>query len=176
MVLLQEPGLVRRAILAGTAPRGGEGIDKITKIAAVAYLKAYLTFKDPRYYSFFQRTPEGKQAAKEYFARLKERKTGRGKRISIQGKIAHLKAIRAAGKHASDDLSVITQPVFVANGDHDLMVDSKQASSMAQRLPNARLTLYPNSGHGGVFQNHRTFVPAALAFLNEPDASRQMAL
>lgn len=166
MIALQAPDLVRRMILAGTGPRGGEGIDEITKVAALAYLKAALTFKDSRNYLFFPRTPDGKRAAKDYFGRLKERKTGRDKRISLQARRAQLAAIRAAGKSEPDDLSRITQPVFVANGDHDLMVDSSHSAAMARRLPNARLTIYPDSAHGGVFQHHQEFVPAALAFLN----------
>jgi pimeloyl-ACP methyl ester carboxylesterase len=166
MVALQAPDLVRQMILAGTGPRGGEGIDEMTRIAAVAYLKAALTLKDPRNFLFFPRTPTGKRAAKDYLGRLKERTTGRDKRISLQARRAQLKAIRAAGKSAPDDLSRITQPVFVANGDHDLMVASSHSADMARRLPNARLTIYPDSGHGGVFQHHEEFVPAALAFLN----------
>jgi pimeloyl-ACP methyl ester carboxylesterase len=166
MVALQAPDLVRRMILAGTGPRGGEGIDEILKIALVANLKAALTLKDSRNYLFFPRTPAGKRAAKDYFARLKERKTGRDKRISLQARLAQVKAIRAAGRSDPDDLSRITQPVFVANGDCDLMVASSHSADMARRLPNARLTIYPDSGHGGVFQHHEEFVPAALAFLN----------
>jgi len=166
MVALQAPELVRRMILAGTGPRGGEGIDEILKIAAVANIKAAFTLKDSRNYLFFPRTPEGKQAAKDYFGRLKERKTGRDKRISLQARLAQLQAIRAAGRSEPDDLSRIAQPVFVANGDHDLMVASSHSADMARRLPNARLTIYPDSGHGGVFQHHETFVPAVLAFLN----------
>jgi pimeloyl-ACP methyl ester carboxylesterase len=166
LVALQAPDLVRRMILAGTGPRGGEGIDEILKIAAVANLKAALTLKDSRNYLFFPRTPAGKRAAKDYFARLKERTTGRDKRISLQARLAQVKAIRAAGRSDPDDLSRIIQPVFVANGDHDLMVASSHSADMARRLPNARLTIYPDSGHGGVFQHHEEFVPAALAFLN----------
>lgn len=166
MVALQAPDLVRRMILAGTGPRGGEGIDEILKIALVANLKAAVTLKDSRNYLFFPRTPAGKRAAKDYFGRLKERKTGRDKRISLQARLAQVKAIRAAGRSEPDDLSRITQPVLVANGDHDLMVASSHSADLARRLPNARLTIYPDSGHGGVFQHHDEFVPAALAFLN----------
>ena len=61
---------------------------------------------------------------------------------------------------------MITQPVFVANGDHDLMVASSHSADMARRLPNATLTIYPNSGHGGVFQYHEQFVPAVVEFLD----------
>lgn len=165
MVALQAPDLVRRMVLAGTGPRGGGGIDEINRIAVIAYLKAALTLSDPRNFLFFPRTPEGKRAAKDYFSRLKERTNDRDEPISLQARRAQLKAIRTAGLSAPDDLSVITQPVFVANGDRDLMVASSLSANMARRLPNARLTIYPDSGHGGVFQHHRTFVPAALDFL-----------
>ena len=57
MVALQAPDLVRRIVLAGTGPRGGGGINEITKIAAVAYMKAALTLKDARNFLFFPRTP-----------------------------------------------------------------------------------------------------------------------
>lgn len=165
MVALQAPELVRRMILAGTGPRGGGGIDEINRIAVIAYLKAALTLSDPRNFLFFPRTLEGRRAAKDYFSRLKERTEDRDKPISLQARRAQLKAIRTAGLSAPDDLSVITQPVFVANGDRDLMVDSSLSADMARRLPNARLTIYPDSGHGGVFQHHRAFVPAVLDFL-----------
>ena len=171
MVALQAPELVRRMILAGTGPRGGGGIDQITKIAVIAYIKAALTFSDPRNFLFFPRTTEGKRAASDYLKRLKERTDHRDKRISMQARIAQLQAIRHAGQSEPDDLSVITQPVFVANGDHDLMVDSNHSGDMARRLPNANLKIYPNSGHGGVFQHHQTFVPDALRFLSEESAS-----
>jgi len=171
MVALQAPGLVRRMILAGTGPRGGGGIDQITKIAVIAYIKAALTFSDPRNFLFFPRTTEGKRAASDYLKRLKERTHHRDKRISMQARIAQLKAIRHAGQSEPDDLSVITQPVFIANGDHDLMVDSNHSADMARRLPNATLKIYPNSGHGGVFQHHQTFISDALRFLSEESAS-----
>jgi pimeloyl-ACP methyl ester carboxylesterase len=170
MVALQAPELVRRMILAGTGPRGGGGIEKITKIAVIAYLKAGLTLSDPRNFLFFPRTAEGKRAASDYFNRLKERTHNRDKRISMQARIAQLKAIRHAGQSEPDDLSLITQPVFVANGDHDLMVASSHSADMARRLPNAKLRIYPNSGHGGVFQHHRSFVSDALQFLAEERA------
>lgn len=165
MIALQAPALVRRMILAGTGPRGGGGIDEINRIAVIAYLKAALTLSDPRNFLFFPRTPEGKRAAKDYFSRLKERTEDRDKPISLQARRAQLQAIKTAGLSAPDDLSVITQPVFVANGDHDLMVASSLSADLARRLPNAQLTIYPDSGHGGVFQHHRAFVPAVLNFL-----------
>ncbi len=170
MVALQAPELVHRMILAGTGPRGGGGIDKMATIVGGAYLKSALTFSDARNFLFFPRTAEGKRAASDYFKRLKERTHDRDKKISMQARIAQLKAIRHAGQSEPDDLSVITAPVFVANGDHDLMVDSAHSADMARRLPNAQLKIYPNSGHGGVFQHHREFVSDALRFLADESA------
>ncbi|MFD3458424.1 alpha/beta fold hydrolase [Nocardia fluminea] len=165
MVALQAPDLVRRMVLAGTGPKGGGGINEIVKVVAIAYLKAALTLSDPRNFLFFPRDAQGKRAAKDYFKRLKERTTGRDKRISLQATGAQLIAIRAAGNSKPDDLSVITQPVFVANGDNDLMVSSSNSADMARRLPNAQLVIYPDSGHGGIFQYHQQFVPKVLEFL-----------
>lgn len=88
----------------------------------------------------------------------------------MQARIAQIRAIRHAGKSQPDDLSLITQPVLVANGDHDLMVHSSHSADIARRLPNAQLIIYPNSGHGGVFQHYQTFLPEALRFLGDDPA------
>lgn len=165
MIALQAPELVRRMILAGTGPKGGGGIEEINKVAALAYLKSALTWSDARNFLFFPRTPEGKRAAREYFAALQERTRDRDRPISLQARRAQLAAIKTAGLSEPDDLSRITQPVLVANGDHDLMVASHLSADMARRLPNARLTIYPDSGHGGVFQYHQAFVSEVLDFL-----------
>jgi len=165
MVALQAPDLVRRMVVAGSGPRGGGGIWKMPFIVGGAYTKAFLTRKDPRNFLFFPRTKEGKKAATAYFDRLAERTVDRDKPISRQARLAQLRAITSAGLHAPDDLSKIAVPVFVANGDKDLMVASAHSRDMAARLPDSRLRIYPRSGHGGIFQYHQEFVPEVLAFL-----------
>ncbi len=165
MVALQAPDLVRRMVVAGSGPRGGSGIWKMPFIVGGAYFKAFVSRKDPRHFLFFPRTAEGKKAANDYFARLAERTQDRDRPISRQARLAQLRAITGAGLHAKDDLSTIKIPVFVANGDKDLMVASEHSADMAARFPDATLRIYPRSGHGGVFQHHRQFVSDALAFL-----------
>ena len=165
MIALQAPDLVRRMVVAGSGPRGGGGIWKMSFIVGGAYLKAAFARKDPRHFLFFPRNAEGKRAANAYFERLAERTTDRDKPISQQARLAQLRAITTAGLHDADDLSTIKVPVFVANGDHDLMVASEHSADMARRLPDATLKIYPNSGHGGVFQHHEKFVPQVLEFL-----------
>ena len=165
VVAEEEPRLVRRMILAGTGPAGGEGIDKVTRITLLDSLKGALTFKDPKEYLFFTRTPNGKATARQFVNRLKERTADRDKSISVTAFRSQLKAIHAWGLQRPADLAVIRHPVLVANGDHDRMVPSRNSTDLARRLPNARLTLYPDAGHGGIFQHHVEFVDEALAFL-----------
>jgi pimeloyl-ACP methyl ester carboxylesterase len=164
-IALTHPELVRRLILTGTGIRGGGGLTKMPLIVGGAYTKAALTRLDPRHFLFFNRNTVGRRAATDYIARLQERTTDRDKPISHQARIAQLLAIREAGLGKPHDLSKITQPTFVANGDNDVMVASSQSHTLAERIPNAELTIYPDSGHGGIFQYHERFVPAVLEFL-----------
>jgi pimeloyl-ACP methyl ester carboxylesterase len=115
--------------------------------------------------AFFTATPNGKAEAKRFVNRLKERRTDRDKAISVTAFRTQLKAIHAWGVAPAADLSRITQPVLVANGEHDRMVPSLNSIQLADRLPNAKLRLYPDAGHGGIFQYHDQFVAEALDFL-----------
>jgi len=168
-VALQQPDLVRRLILTGTGHRGGGGLTRMPLIVGGAYTKAALTRLDPRQFLFFNRDPVGKQAGTEYMARLARRTADRDAPISHQARIAQLAAIREAGLGEPHDLSRIFQPTFVANGDNDVMVASSQSRALAQQIPNSTLEIYPNSGHGGIFQYRERFVPAVLDFLEADD-------
>ena len=76
-----------------------------------------------------------------------------------------LKAIKTGGRSAPADLSTIAQPTLIANGDNDRMVPSVLSEDMHRRIPGSELIIYPDSGHGGIFQYHDEFAPAAAAFL-----------
>jgi pimeloyl-ACP methyl ester carboxylesterase len=45
------------------------------------------------------------------------------------------------------------------------MVPTVNSADLARRIPGAELVIYPDAGHGGIFQNHVDFVPKALSFL-----------
>jgi pimeloyl-ACP methyl ester carboxylesterase len=165
VIAQQEPRLVRKLIIAGTGPAGGEGIDKVTRISYVDIARGLLTRRDPKEFLFFTRTPNGRGAAKEFLARLEERTNDRDRAISVRSFRAQLKAIHRWGKQDPADLSSIHQPVLVMNGESDKMVPSKNTVELDRRLPNSQLVLYPDAGHGGVFQFHEDFVKRALEFL-----------
>src|SRR5213592_672757 len=160
-----EPQLVRKIILAGTGPAGGEGIDKVTRISYLDIARGLLTRQDPKQFLFFTRTPSGRRAGKQFLARLKERASDRDKPISIGSLRAQLKAIHRWGQKKPADLAGIHQPVLVMNGESDKMVPSKNTVDLDRRLPDSQLVLYPDAGHGGVFQFHDDFVQRAVEFL-----------
>jgi pimeloyl-ACP methyl ester carboxylesterase len=160
-----QPQLVRKLILAGTGPAGGEGITNVTKIAHLDFVRGAFTLQDPKQFLFFTRTANGRRAGKQFLSRLKERTENRDKAISIRAYLTQLKAIHRWGLDAPADLSVIRQPVLVANGESDRMVPSNNSADLARRLPNSDLVIYPDAGHGGIFQYHEQFVGQALSFL-----------
>ena len=165
VIAQEEPRLVRKIILAGTGPAGGAGIDKVTSVTIRNMLRAGLTFKHPEYYLFFTESPNGRRAAREFLERLAERTENRVRPVSLVAFITQLKAIHAWGRQAPADLSRIHHPVLVANGDSDKMVPSSNSVDLARRLPNAKLVLYNDAGHGGIFQYHEAFVKKAVEFL-----------
>ena len=164
-ILLHEPQLVRKAIITGTGPAGGVGIKNVTNITYLDIMKGLFSFKDAKTYLFFNRNKNGKRSAKEFLSRLKERKEARDKRMGIGNFQRQLKAIHDWGLQKPQDLSVIKQPVLVANGDNDRMVPSSNTHDLAKRLPNSEIIIYKDAGHGGIFQYHDEFVKSALAFL-----------
>jgi pimeloyl-ACP methyl ester carboxylesterase len=165
VIAQQEPALVRKLILAGTGPAGGDGIANVTKLTYLDTFHAYATLTDPKELLFFTRTAHGKSEAKAFIKRLKERTNDRDKAIAIGAFRTQLKAIHAWGLQKPADLSTIGHPVLVANGDDDRMVPTSNSYDLASRLPNATLRIYPDAGHGGIFQAHERFVSEALDFL-----------
>ena len=165
VIAQRQPQLVRKMIIAGTGPAGGEGIDKVTRITYLDTVRGLLTRQDPKQFLFFTRTPNGRRAGKEFLARLEERTHDRDKAISVRSFRAQLKAIHRWGQQKPTDLASIHQPVLVMNGDNDKMVPTKNTIDLHRRLPNSQLVIYPDAGHGGVFQFHEDFVKRALEFL-----------
>jgi pimeloyl-ACP methyl ester carboxylesterase len=164
-LVVRHPELVRKLILTGTGPAGGAGIDKVAGTTYYDMVRATLTRQDPKEFLFFNRNATGKRAARAFVERLKERTADRDAPISIRAFQTQLKAIKRWGRSTPADLSAITQPTLIANGDHDRMVPSVLSEDLHRRIPDSELIIYPDSGHGGIFQYHQKFVPVALDFL-----------
>lgn len=164
-ILVSAPDLVRRAILAGTGPAGGTGIARVGAVSWPLIAKGLLTFSDPKLYLFFTSSANGRRAGRAFLARLKERSRDRDKPVPPKAFLRQLKAIKDWGSQAPQPLETIRLPVLVANGDHDIMVPSENSIGLAGRIPGAELVLYPDAGHGGIFQYHDAFLEKARTFL-----------
>ena len=164
-LIVKHPDLVRRLVLTGTGPRGGKDIDKVIGVTYWDILRATLTRSDPKEFLFFNRNVAGKVAGKAFVKRLQERTADRDQEIGIKAFRTQLKAIARYGRSAPSDLSSFTQPTLIANGDNDRMVPSVLSEDLHHRIKGSELIIYPDSGHGGVFQYHEKFAPVAVEFL-----------
>jgi pimeloyl-ACP methyl ester carboxylesterase len=167
VIAQQQPKLVRKIILAGTGPAGGEGIANVGAVLQEAIGKATAANKNPKQFLFFTQGSNGQAAADEFLRRLKERGEDRDTPISNETVQAQLAAIQAWGQGDAAKLGTVQHPILVVNGDHDVMVPSFNSFELARKLPNAQLSIFPDAGHGGIFQYHAAFVQQALAFLQQ---------
>lgn len=166
---LDRPHLVRRLILAGTGPQGGEDMAAYPpEVAAQATQE--LPTEDNFLFLFFAPTPSSQVAGRSFWLR----RTARGDQdrpSSLAAMTAQGAAIGAWGtvptKDRYEELKLIEQPTLVVNGKHDRVVPTVNSYILQQHLPNATLIVYPDSGHGAIFQFAGAFVRAANLFLND---------
>ena len=163
----QRPDLVRRLILAGTGPAGGKGGANAGAVLQTAIQQASAQGKHPKHFLFFSPTPTSQAAADAFLGRLDGRTLqDRDTPVSNESIGAQLTALAKWELGTSPaGLATIAQPVLVVNGDEDIMLPTINSFELAQSLPNAQLSIYPDSGHGGIFQHHTLFVQQTLTFL-----------
>ncbi|AXQ79345.1 alpha/beta hydrolase [Streptococcus chenjunshii] len=160
--------LVNRLILAGTGPRGGKEIDKVTGKTFRYMLKAGLQGVDPKRYIFYNHDKEGGLEAERVLSRMATRKTeAEDEKMTVTGFLTQLRAIKRWGKAAQDDLNYIGQPTLIVNGDKDMQVPTENSYDMHQKIANSQLIIYPKAGHGSIFQYADEFSKALSVFLEE---------
>jgi pimeloyl-ACP methyl ester carboxylesterase len=170
-LIVKHPSLVRKLVLTGTGPRGGKDMDKVVGTTYWDVLRATVTRSDPKEFLFFNRDAEGKRAGKAFVNRLQERTVGRDEDIALPAFQTQLTAIAKFGRSTPSDLSVITGPTLIANGDNDRMVPSVLSQDLHKRIAGSELIIYPNSGHGGIFQYWEKFAPVAARFLSADESA-----
>jgi pimeloyl-ACP methyl ester carboxylesterase len=169
---IDRPGLVRRLVLAGTGPRGGEGMrERKPEVSALFTAKP-----EPRDLMwlpvFFAPSPASQAAGRRYLDRIRGRRADdRDVPVSAATITAHLAARAEWGLQLADGfayLQAITQPVLVVNGHADIIVPTVNSYLLQQNLPDAELVLYPDSGHGAHFQYPGRFTRQVTEFLDRP--------
>ncbi|MDO4267364.1 MAG: alpha/beta hydrolase [Eubacteriales bacterium] len=162
------PEMVDRLILAGTGPSGSVFRDSYTVPLKETTLKAILRRKDPKYYLMFEsQTAAGRQAASAFLNRLSERKHDRDMKIRLTSPAlkAQIQAIKAWFASRSVDPSRIACPTLVIGGERDGMVSVSCSRELGRLIPGAVLKIYPDCGHGSLFQYPEQFVADVTEFL-----------
>ena len=133
-LVVKHPDLVRKLILTGTGPRRWQGHRQGRRSHLLRHAAGDPDPADPKEFLFFNRNTPGKRAAKAFVERLKDRTVDRDAPITVKAFRAQLKAIKKWGRSAPADLSKITQPTLIANGDNDRMVASVLSEDMPHRI------------------------------------------
>ena len=166
-LVLLRPRLVRRLVLAGTAPQGGPDLHRWSEVVHTLATRDQPTAED-LLGLFFSSSEQSQAKGIESLERLYQREVDRDEPTDLATRDAQLAAITAWGipdESKLNRLAGITQPTLVANGDNDTMMHTQNSHLLAERLPNAQLRIYPDSGHGFLNQYPELFADDVDAFL-----------
>jgi pimeloyl-ACP methyl ester carboxylesterase len=168
---IRHPEQVRRLVLVGTTPRGGEMADRDPDASSVVG-HPELTMED-YLFLFFERSATSQAAGRDFWRRRHQRTVDVDPPSSAQTAQAQRAALVEWSTPRGErfgELKEIRQPTLVINGSHDIMLPTINSYILAQRIPKAQLILYPDSGHGSLFQYPSLFVAHVSRFLAaEPD-------
>jgi len=165
---LVRPRLVRRIVLAGTAPQGAP---RIHRWSDDVYALATPDVPNPDGFLrlFFSGSEDSRAKGMEYFQRISARSVDHDEPVDLAARDAQLEAITRWGipdPSKLHRLAAIAQPTLVANGDNDTMMITENSHLLAHHLPNAQLRIYPDAGHGFLDQYPEQFGDHVRAFLN----------
>jgi pimeloyl-ACP methyl ester carboxylesterase len=170
-IALIRPDLLRRLVLASSAPQGAAGMHGWAP-EVIGAVGAPETSPQAYLEVFFAPTTTSREAGQQAAGRIFGRTTGQDEPTTWQTRQAQYDAVCGWGIPNHSLLlrvAAIDLPVFVANGDSDPMILPRYSHLLAGLLPDARLTIYPDSAHGFLFEHHSQFAADVHAFLEEAD-------
>jgi pimeloyl-ACP methyl ester carboxylesterase len=167
-VALTRPSLVRRLILASSAPKGAAGMH-----GWAAEVVAAVGGRQPNPEGvlavFYAGSATSRSAGQESLTRIFARTVDRDEPTTWQTRLAQYDAVCDWGipNHALlERLRAINMPVFIANGDSDPMILPHYSYLLAGLIRGAELRIYPDSAHGFLFQHHKEFASDVQTFLD----------
>jgi pimeloyl-ACP methyl ester carboxylesterase len=165
-IAVDRPELLRRLILVGTGPRGGDGMGQLRPDVAPLFGKVYEPQDLMWLPIFFSPSEESQAAGRRFLERIRARTEDRDAPVSEATVTAHAAAAAEWGAGSFDYLRGISQPTMVVNGNDDIVVSTLNSYILQQNLPNAELILFPDSNHGSHFQFADQFNRYATDFLD----------
>jgi pimeloyl-ACP methyl ester carboxylesterase len=168
-IALLRPAVVRRLVLASSAPRGAAGMHGWAS-EVIGAVGAPAPNPDGYLGVFFTRSAASRQAGVDTLGRLSARRDDRDKQTTWQTRQAQYDAVCDWGIPDHGQLqrvSAIGMPAFVANGDSDPMILPHLSYLLAGLIAHARVKIYPDAAHGFLFQHHAEFARDVDAFLTD---------
>jgi pimeloyl-ACP methyl ester carboxylesterase len=169
VMALKRPALLRRIILTGTGPEGGVGVAMDRPELLKIFADQKMPTDEKLLKLFFETTETSQSAGRKFVQRLARRTEDKDTPTSAEAAGAQLAAMAAWAKSGGEphaDLKKITQPVLVTNGNNDRMIPTVNSFTLSEHLPNAQLIIYPDSGHGALFQHAGAFTSHVSEFLD----------
>ena len=169
-IALTRPAMVRRLVLASSAPQGAAGMHGWAP-EVIGAVGTPTTSPEEYLDVFFARSPSSRQAGQQALQRMYVRTEDRDAATTWATREAQYDAVCTWGipDHAKlQRLSALDMPVFVANGDSDPMILPHYSYLLAGLIPQARVRIYPDAAHGFLFQHHAEFAADVEAFLSDP--------
>jgi pimeloyl-ACP methyl ester carboxylesterase len=160
------PDRIRKLILAGTSPRGGDPTPYQAEVSQRASGSASV---EDFLWLFFGHSDAGKAAGRAFWDRRHARSEDRDPpsgRDTIMAQVAAGRDWLNPHGERFEDLKAITMPTLVVNGSHDVMLPTINSFHLEQHIPDAQLILYPNAGHAAHFQYPELFLAHATLFLD----------
>jgi pimeloyl-ACP methyl ester carboxylesterase len=169
VIALKRPALLRRIILTGTGPEGGVGVAMDRPELLKIFVDQQMPMSEKLVKLFFETTETSQSAGRQFVQRLARRTEDKDTPTTAEAAGAQLAAMAAWEKSGGPpyaELKKITQPVLVTNGNNDIMIPTVNSFTLSEHLPNAQLIIYPDSGHGSLFQHAGTFTSHVSEFLD----------
>jgi pimeloyl-ACP methyl ester carboxylesterase len=169
VIALKRPALFRRIILTGTGPEGGVGVAMDRPELLKIFADQKMPSSEKLLKLFFATTETSQSAGRQFVQRLAQRTEDKDTPTNAEAAGAQLAAMAAWAKSGGEDhadLKDTTQPVLVTNGNNDIMIPTVNSFTLSAHMRNAQLIIYPDSGHGALFQHAVAYTSHVSEFLN----------